>query len=109
MDCDQTGVSDGFRVGKCLTVSAPYNRLLISRSLVRSQPGSPSRRKRRKTCRYFAGAESTRSRHRATARHPSPDTGLRQPDPLALYWRGKGCFAEEATMRTTVLVLLALV
>src|SRR5262245_53796518 len=41
MDCDETGVSDGFRVGNCLAVSAPYHRLLISRSLVRSQPGSP--------------------------------------------------------------------
>src|SRR5262249_50211442 len=38
-----------------------------------------------------------------------PATGLRQPNPLAIYWRGRDCFAEEATMRTIVLVLLALV
>src|SRR5262249_8735935 len=31
------------------------------------------------------------------------------PNPLAIYWRGRDCFAEEATMQTIILVLLALV
>src|SRR5262249_31113056 len=57
----------------------------------------------------IANAVPTRFPHRATARRPSPDPGLRQPNPLGIYWHGRRCFAEEATMRTIVPLLLALV
>src|SRR5262245_38769212 len=52
--CGEMGSSGGFCVGKCLAVSAPYNRLLISRSLVRSQPGSPTHHVDRCLCGVFA-------------------------------------------------------
>src|SRR5262249_59903559 len=42
-----------------------------------------------------ANAVPTRSPHRATARHPSPDPGLRRPNPFGIYRHAKRCFAEE--------------
>src|SRR5712664_4314077 len=71
--------------------------LLISRSLVRSQPGSPS------------GPQAPE--HSPTISqtpYPHDPVIVGRRNPLGIYWLARRCFAQEPTMRTIVLVLLAL-